>query len=48
MGWSNYNYYNDNADRGASDEYYTEYCNCCGKVTEHDICTDKCVEYHKE
>jgi hypothetical protein len=33
--------------RGGNDEYYTEYCHCCGKVTEHDICTDECVEYHE-
>ena len=31
-------------DGGGNDEYYTAYCSGCGKVTEHDICTDECVE----
>ena len=31
-------------DRGGNDEYYTSYCNGCGEVTEHDVCTDECVD----
>ena len=31
-------------DRGGNDEYYTAYCCGCGKTTEHDVCTDECVE----
>ena len=47
MGWSNYNHYNDDwydDDRGANDEYYTKYCSECDERTEHDVCTDECVE----
>ena len=32
------------SDRGGNDEYYTSYCCGCGEVTEHDVCTDECVE----
>ena len=31
-------------DRGGNDEYYTAYCCGCDKTTEHDVCTDECVE----
>ena len=31
-------------DRGGNDEYYTAYCSDCNEVTEHDVCTDECVE----
>ncbi len=31
-------------DRGGNDEYYTSYCPGCDEVTEHDVCTDECVE----
>jgi len=45
MGWSNYNHYKDSNDddRGGRDEYYVSYCNGCCEKTEHDVCTDKCV-----
>jgi len=29
---------------GADDEYYVAFCQCCKKRTEHDVCTDICVE----
>ena len=28
---------------GGNDEYYVAECDWCGKSTEHDVCTDKCV-----
>ena len=31
-------------DGGGNDEYYFAYCVGCNKRTEHDICTDECVE----
>ncbi len=31
-------------DGAASDEYYTSYCSSCCEKTEHDVCTDECVE----
>ena len=31
-------------DKRASDEYYTAECWNCDDETEHDVCTDKCVE----
>ena len=34
--------YND--DRGGNDEYYESYCPGCNEKTEHDVCTDECVE----
>ena len=38
-------YYEDyEDDRGGNDEYYVEYCPCCDKNTEHDVCTDECCE----
>ncbi len=39
-------YYEDECDedRGGNDEYYTAECDNCGTVTEHDVCTDECVE----
>lgn len=27
-----------------NDEYYTAECDHCDKRTEHDVCTDECVE----
>ena len=48
MGWSNYDHYSDDwssaARSGESDEYYTTHCTDCDEVTEHDVCTDECVE----
>ena len=44
MGCRWYNNDEDDADHGGNDEYYTEYCPCCDGVTEHDACTDECVE----
>jgi hypothetical protein len=47
MGWSNYDHYNDDwcgEDRGGNDEYYSAHCADCDEVTEHDVCTDECVE----
>ena len=46
MGWSNYNHYKDSSDddRGSNDEYYIAKCYSCNKHTEHDRCTDKCVD----
>ena len=45
MGYTNDNYYDDfEDDRGGNDEYYTAHCSGCGEVTEHDVCTDECVE----
>ena len=35
------NYYNGNRE---NDEYYTEKCDYCDEWTEHDVCTDECVE----
>ena len=39
------NYYDDEGNdlRGGNDEYYVAECDWCGKRTEHDVCTDKCV-----
>ena len=34
-------YYNGGRD---NDEYYTAECDYCDKRTEHDVCTDECVE----
>ena len=31
-------------DRGGADEYYVAECYQCGKRTEHDVCTDNCVD----
>ena len=31
-------------DGGGNDEYYVAYCDCCDTRTEHDVCTDDCVE----
>ena len=41
-----YRWYEDDSedDRGGNDEYYTAHCPSCDEVTEHDICTDDCVE----
>ena len=53
MGWSRYNrygyakdYYDSDGNdiRGGADEYYTAECDYCDKRTEHDVCTDECVE----
>ena len=46
MGWSNYNHYEDDHedDRGGNDEYYVAECDWCNKRTEHDVCTDECVD----
>ncbi len=47
MGWSNYDHYDDDChdeDRGGNDEYYVTYCHGCEEKTEHDVCTDQCVE----
>ena len=33
-------HYNGGRD---NDEYYTAECDYCDKVTEHDVCTDECV-----
>ena len=50
MNWSSYSRYRDHYDdegndvRGGNDEYYIAYCGCCDKRTEHDVCTDNCVE----
>ena len=47
--WNRYksyrNYYDDEGNdlRGGNDEYYVAECDWCGKRTEHDVCTDKCV-----
>ncbi len=30
-------------DRGGNDEYYEVYCHYCHEKTEHDVCTDECV-----
>ena len=35
------NYYNGARD---NDEYYEAYCSGCEDKTEHDVCTDECVE----
>lgn len=32
------------SDRGGNDEYYVSYCPSCNKKTEHDVCTDRCVD----
>ena len=32
------------SDRGGNDEYYEAYCCGCNDKTEHDVCTDECVE----
>jgi len=32
------------SDRGGNDEYYVAECDGCNKRTEHDVCTDNCVE----
>ena len=29
---------------GGDDEYYDAFCQLCKKKTEHDVCTDVCVE----
>lgn len=42
MPW--YDRYDEDDDRGGNDEYYTSYCPGCGEVTEHDVCTDECVD----
>ena len=44
-GWQKYNPYEDDYidDRGGNDEYYTATCDYCDKLTEHDVCTDRCV-----
>ena len=41
-----YRWYEDSTDddRGGNDEYYDDYCPSCDKPTEHDVCTDECVE----
>jgi len=46
MGYGNYRWYEDEVDddHGGNDEYYSEYCSCCDQITEHDVCTDECVE----
>ena len=53
MGWSRYNRYGYGKDyrddegndlRGGADEYYIAYCSGCDKRTEHDVCTDECVD----
>ena len=53
MGWSRYSQYGYEKDycdsdgndlRGGSDEYYVAYCSGCNKRTEHDVCTDDCVD----
>ena len=46
MGWSNYSHYEEDYcdDRGGNDEYYVAYCPYCDRRTEHDGCTDECVE----
>ena len=51
MGWSNYSHYGKdyydsegNDLRGGADEYYVTYCDYCDERTEHDRCTDDCVE----
>ena len=37
-------YENDyDEDRGGNDEYYEVYCHYCHEKTEHDRCTDECV-----
>ncbi len=28
----------------SNDEYYEAYCSGCDDKTEHDVCTDECVE----
>jgi len=38
-----FKHYTD-ADRGGRDEYYVAYCCGCNEKTEHDVCTDNCVE----
>ncbi len=44
--FKHYAYSSDNADsdRGGHDEYYVAYCSGCNEKTEHDVCTDNCVE----
>ena len=32
------------SDCGGNDEYYEAYCCGCNDKTEHDVCTDECVE----
>ncbi len=44
MGYRWYDNDEDNADRGGNDEYYVAECDNCDKRTEHDVCTDACVE----
>jgi len=40
--WYEDDFYGD--DKGGNDEYYNSYCPSCNEVTEHDVCTDECVD----
>ena len=38
------NFYNGSR---SNDEYYESYCSDCDDTTEHDVCTDRCVDCYE-